>query len=223
MTWDVKDLFVPAAGVPWLTRYYDPAMSLLVRERVWKLRLLQQVAPCPGERILDLGCGTGTLAIMLQQACLEAEIIGLDADREVLRIARAKAETAGASIQFWHGRVDDPLAVPMLRRDSFDKIVSSLLFHHLSTESKRLTFLCTMRLLRSGGSLHVADWGRPPNMMMRLLFYPIQALDGFSNTSDNIRGLLPTFMSEAGFRDVKETARQRTMFGSLSFYSGTKR
>lgn len=215
--------FVPTAGFNWLTRIYDPVMSLLMRERVWRTRLVAQVAPKPGERILDLGCGTGTLTLMLHRACADSEIVGLDIDPEVLRIARGKADAAGARVTFWQGCADDPTNVPMFRAESFDKIVSSLVFHHLATNQKRVALAHAKTLLRSGGTIYIADWGKPQDILMRVLFYPVQALDGFANTSDNAQGLLPVFMHEAGFADVSETHHEVTAFGSLRFHRGTKR
>lgn len=53
---------------------------------------------------------------------------------------------------------------------------------------------------------------------MRVAFLAIQLLDGFGTTADNVRGLLPTLMEEAGLRDVEETHREMTVFGTLSLY-----
>lgn len=223
MTSHVKNLFVPAAGVHWLTPFYDAAVALLARERTWRPRLVNQVAPRPGERILDLGCGTGTLTLMLQQACSEAEVIGFDVDRDALRIARAKANAAGIPISFWHGRADDPSTVPMFRSASFDKIVSAIPFHHLTTEQKLRAFAHARNLLRTGGEMHVADWGKPANSVMRGLFYLVHALDGYSNTSDNVEGRLPEFMREVGISDVTETHRESTVLGTLCFYRGIRK
>jgi hypothetical protein len=57
---------------------------------------------------------------------------------------------------------------------------------------------------------------------MRGLFYGIQLLDEFETTSDNVRGLLPTMLQEAGFEAVKETRSESTVFGTLSFYRGVR-
>jgi hypothetical protein len=57
---------------------------------------------------------------------------------------------------------------------------------------------------------------------LRLPFYLIQVLDGFPNTTDNVRGLLPELMRDAGFSHVAETRRVATALGSLSFYRGVK-
>lgn len=214
--------YVPAAGLRALTRLYDPALALLYREQTWKHRLVEQVAPRVGQRILDLGCGTGTLMLMLQQACPEADIVGLDPDPQVLALASEKSETAGIAGTFVQGFADAPPESEVLQPRSFDTIVSSLVFHQLSPAQKAAAFAEAHRLLRPGGQMHVVDWGTPQNRLMRLLFYPVQALDGFANTADNVQGRLPMLMQKVGFRDTAETFRIPTVSGTLAFIRGRK-
>lgn len=214
--------FVPAAGFRAFSALYDPVLTWLLRGRAWKGRLVEQVGPKPGERILDLGSGTGSLTVMLQQSCPGALVVGVDIDREMLMRARRKAQAAGLNITF-RRRAVDSLGLPAsLGYAQFDKAVSSLLFHHLSDDAKARTMRNASALLRPGGELHIADWGRPNGPLMRTLFYPVQLLDGFANTSANVRGLLPEMMQEAGFEAVRETHREPTAFGLLSFYAGTR-
>lgn len=78
-----------------LTRFYDPLLALVLREEVWKSQLVEQAALGPGMRALDLGCGTGTLTILLARSCPEASVVGLDADPDVLERAREKASPRG--------------------------------------------------------------------------------------------------------------------------------
>jgi SAM-dependent methyltransferase len=111
---------------------------------------------------------------------------------------------------------------PPFEPGSFDRIVSSLLFHHLGTEDKQRTLRRAFELLRPGGELHIADWGRAQNALMRVAFLPVQLLDGFRTTADNVRGGLPGRMDEAGFREVAETHREMTLFGTLSLYRAAK-
>lgn len=206
--------YVTALGVPALTRFYDAVLRATMREEAFKTELVRQANVLPGQRVLDLGCGTATLSIMLKTAHPTATIIGLDGDDEVLKLAATKAKGAGREIELHRGFVFDPPFAP----GSFDRVVSSLVFHHLTLDDKRRTFRAVRTLLRPGGELHIADWGRSENGLMRALFLSIQLLDGFETTRDNVRGRLPDLMREAGFMGVEETGRQTTLFGTLSFY-----
>ncbi len=89
----------------------------------------------PEQRVLDLACGTGTLAIWLKQSCPEAEIVCVGGDDRILSIARHKAEIAGLDIEF-HRAFSH--ALPYLD-ECFDQVTSSLFFHHLSWADKQRT------------------------------------------------------------------------------------
>ncbi len=101
---------------------------------------------------------------------------------------------------------------------SFDRVVSSLVFHHLTTDRQRRTLEQARALLSPGGELHVADWGQAGDLLMRAASLGVQLLDGFETTSDNVRGRLLSMMRDAGFVSVAETHRERTMLGTLSLY-----
>ncbi len=77
-------------------------------------------------------------------------------------------------------------------------------------------------VLEPGGELHIADWGRPGNPLMRAAFLPVQLLDGFQTTRDNVAGRLPELIAQAGFVGVEETKRMATPCGSLSLYRANK-
>ncbi|MEE8585600.1 MAG: methyltransferase domain-containing protein [Acidobacteriota bacterium] len=200
--------YIPALRFSFLTRFYDRVLSATLPEDRLKRRLVAQLAPRPGQRILDLGCGTGTLTLLIKQACPEAEVLGLDADLDALRIARLKSEGAGSRIHFCQS-----LAQPApLRPHWLDCIASSLFFHHLTSLGKLRALECARKLLKPGGQLHIADWGRPHNLWMRLAFLGVQLLDGFESTRDSLQGRLIPLMEEAGFQSVCETHRVKTVF-----------
>jgi ubiquinone/menaquinone biosynthesis C-methylase UbiE len=77
-------------------------------------------------------------------------------------------------------------------------------------------------VLKPGGELHVADWGKARDPLMRTAFLGIQLLDGFTTTADNVHDRLPKFMREAGFAEVEETQRYATMLGTISLYRASK-
>jgi ubiquinone/menaquinone biosynthesis C-methylase UbiE len=206
--------YLPALRFKALTRIYDPVVELTSRERRFKELLVEQAAPQAGQRILDLGCGTGTLAIQVKQRQPQAEVVGLDADAEMLSRAREKAEGAGVELELTEGFSDE---LPF-EDASFDRVLSTLFFHHLDPEPKLRTAREIARVLRKGGELHVADWGKPSDPAMAVAFLGIRLLDGFTNTADNARGDLPRIFEEAGLVAAHQTDRLRTVLGTLALY-----
>ena len=77
------------------------------------------------------------------------------------------------------------------------------------------------RVLTGDGRLHIADFGRPRDPLMRAAFLVVQLLDGFSNTRDHAGGRLPEMIEGAGFRGVRSTARFRTMYGAIELLEAT--
>lgn len=211
---DGEDGYIPALRFHALTGVFDRLIQLTMRDEGFKSRLLDQAGIGPGVRALDLGCGTGTLAVLA--AGRGADVTGLDADAAALRLAREKVGSLSVTL------VEGLSTEVELPAESFDVVLSSLFFHHLTAEAKRTTMRRAHGWLRPGGSVHIADWGRAANPLMRGLFYGVQALDGFETTTDNVRGLLPTMLVEAGFESVEETRTESTVFGTLSFYRGVR-
>ena len=152
--------------------------------------------------VLDLGCGTGTLTIAIKERHPDATVIGLDADPAVLAIARGKALEAGVEIEF----IEANATTMPLSDNRVERVVSSLFFHHLYSAQKRRVLSEAFRILAPAGQLHVSDWGRPSNILMRWLFYLVQLLDGFAATQDGVDGQLPVLMRDAGAEEVHEHA-----------------
>jgi ubiquinone/menaquinone biosynthesis C-methylase UbiE len=210
--------YLPALAYRPLTPVYDIAVKLATREYEFKRALLKQAALQTHHQVLDLGCGTGTLALLIKQRDPYIHITGIDADPTVLRLARGKSELEDFGIQFDQGHSTE-LPYP---DNHFDRVLSTLFFHHLRTEDKRQTLKEVNRVLKPGGELHVADWGKPTGMLMRLAFLPIQALDGFEVTEDSVAGRLPKQMLEAGLREAHEKRIFSTPMGTISLYRAVK-
>lgn len=208
----------PALAYGWLTGFYDPIVRWTTRERTFKSRLLVQANISVGHRVLDVGCGTGTLALAVKRTCPGAVVTGLDADRTVLARAARKVEGADDPVTLVEGRAD---SMPF-GSGTFERVISSLFFHHLDRAAKLRVFREIHRLLVPGGELHVADWGRPGNAVMSAAFLSVQLLDGFSTTADHRHGLLPALMREAGFGEVEVTSNLNTPCGTLSLYRAVR-
>jgi SAM-dependent methyltransferase len=209
--------FVPALGRLG-TRFYDPIIRLTTRERRFKERLLDLAAIAPGDRVLDLGCGTGTLAIRARQRQPRAGVHGIDADPGMIERARRKADAADVDLELRTGSATE---LPYADR-SFDLVLSSLLFHHLDRDSKQAACREIARVLVPGGKLLVADWGPPSDPLMRGLFITIRLVDGFETTADNVAGRLPEILRSGGFDEVRERDRYRTIYGSLALLEAAR-
>ena len=204
--------FVPALGLRILTPLYDLAAWMAGDTRI-KRRLLEKAAIAAEADVLDVGCGTGTLALMAASQAPAARIVGLDVDPDILSIARRKVAQAARNVTLAEGSATAPPFAPA----SFDRVLSTLMLHHLTTPQKRATLAAVRRLLRRGGELHVADFGRPHTALMRLASQTFHLFDGDDATGANLRGELPGLIREAGFAEVEETERWSTPFGTVTF------
>ncbi len=209
-----NEKYIPALSYDWLTSFYDPVVALTTREKAFKGVLSEQARIGVNHRVLDLACGTATLSILLKRKQPRAQVIGIDADAKILEIAKTKARKAGLEIQ-----LDEGMSFDFPYEDeSFDRVISSLFFHHLTREDKSKTLLEVKRVLKPNGELHVADWGLPASWLMRGSSYLIQLLDGFETTADNFNGLLPQLMTDAGFASIEETNHFNSLFGTIRLH-----
>ncbi len=213
-----RERYVPALGFRWLTSFYDPLAALWLPEDDMRRDLVEQAGLRPGQRVLDIGCGTGTLLGLVIERCPAALAWGIDGDRAMLARARAKLTGAPGHVGLIRGLASDLPFPPA----SFDRVLTSLVLHHLTTRTKARTLAAAHALLRPGGELHVADWGDPQDLPMWLAFQGVRLLDGRETTDDNYYGRLPGFMRDAGFTDVRETGRRRTVFGPLVLWSARR-
>lgn len=203
--------YVPALRLRLLTRFYEPIVRMTMRDDAMKTLLASRLTLRTGVRVADIGCGPGGLAARIAKSHPGVEVVGVDGDPEVLRIAEAKREGL-PNLRFISGLATSP----PLEAGAFDRVVMSLVLHHLATEDKVRALRAARALLRPDGELHVVDWVEGRTLAMRAAFLSIRLLDGFANTRDHARGLLRRRIEEAGF-DVEETDRERTIYGVVGF------
>jgi ubiquinone/menaquinone biosynthesis C-methylase UbiE len=167
--------------------------------------------------VIDVGAGTGTFAIALAARAPSARVVAVDGDPEALAIARAKR---GAAAVRWEEGLADSLP---LADGSCDRVAMSLLLHHLDPDGKRRALAEAHRVLRPEGRIHIADWGRPQDPLMRAGLMTLSLVDGFDGIRDHAAGRLPGFVEAAGFGPVRRHDRLRTAWGSLELLSAARR
>jgi ubiquinone/menaquinone biosynthesis C-methylase UbiE len=210
--------YLPAVRFNFLTPVFDVFVKGTTRERAFKQRLLEQARLESGLDVLDVGSGSGTLAVWAKQGEPGLRIRGLDGDPAIIAQAVRKAERAGLDIAF-----DQAFSYDLPYEDaSFDRVLSSLFFHHLVLRDKERTIAEVARVLRPGGELHVADWGEPRSLPAKLGAAAIRRFDGDEPTRDNLAGRLPELFEAGGLVDARERDRVAAPLGVVSLYSARR-
>ena len=198
--------YVPAAGWDWLLPLYDVFAWLMGSEAAHR-QLVEQANIEPHHRVLDIGCGTGNLTLLIKRRQPPAEVVGLDPDPRALARARRKAEERGLAVRLDRGFSDElPYADA-----SFDRVVSAFMLHHLAPDVKERTLREARRVLRSGGALHALDFGGTGHGsgVITRLFHPAHLRD---------QHRIPDLMRDAGFAEVRELPPRATILGRVSYW-----
>lgn len=209
--------FTPALGRLAPARFFDVVVAL-TRERLWRSLAVAHLAPRPDDVIVDVGCGTGTLATFISRVEPQAEVIGVDPDPQMLAVARRKSPDSGVH---WREGMGDALA-EILDPESATGVVSSLVLHQCPVPVKKAILASMFAVLRPGGRLVIADYGRQRSLLMRNAFRIVQLADGRSDTQPNADGIVPELIAAAGFQDVREAEVVATVTGSISIYVARK-
>lgn len=197
--------FVPAAGHDLLLPLYDPLWRLIGGQKL-RADFMTASGLSAGQRVLDIGCGTGSLAIQIAESFEGVEVTALDPDPKALDRARRKAEQSVVQVDFVEGFADD---LPF-DAHRFDRVVSSFMFHHLDPGVKDGMLREARRVLAPGGELHLIDFGGRDSEEHGFL---ARLLHSHDNISDNLSS--DRFRS-CGFDEVGEVARSRSLFGSYT-------
>jgi ubiquinone/menaquinone biosynthesis C-methylase UbiE len=203
--------YVPGMGHDRLLPLYDPLHRLLGMAKVHR-PLVDQAGIRPGHRVLEIGCGTGNLALFAKRLHPDAEVVGLDPDPKALARARRKAGRKALPV-----RLDLGFAQELPYPDaSFDRVLSAFMFHHLGPDEKEKALREVRRVLKPGGSLHLLDLGgakAPSDGFMARLSHRNGRLQ------DNFEDRIPTLMRDAGLADSREVAHRVTkVLGRVTYY-----
>jgi len=207
--------YLPAAGHDVFLPLYDPLVSFLGFDRA-RQELISEANIAPGQHILDIGCGTGTLATLLKRRYAGVEVAGLDPDPKALRRARSKVRRAAVSVQFDQGFADK---LPY-KEESFDRVLSSFMFHHLEGQDREKTLQEVWRVLKPNGSFHLLDFvsDHGSHGFLHRLVHSHAELK--ANTDERILQL----MTVAGFTKAEKVRAGSMFFGVLrtAYYRAMK-
>lgn len=206
--------YLPGMGHDWLLPLYDPLTRALGLWRAHR-QLLEQAGLGPGRRVLEIGCGTGNVALMAKRLHPEADVVGLDPDPRALARAERKARRAGRSVR-WDRGFAGSLPYP---DGSFDRVLSSFMLHHLDLGEKRRALHEACRVLVPGGTLHVLDFGGAKDPADGFV---ARRLHDNAQLRDNFGDRIPSLMREAGLVDAGETGHRVTRLGRQTFYRAAR-
>ncbi|AFU02775.1 class I SAM-dependent methyltransferase [Nocardia brasiliensis] len=201
--------YLPAAGNGLLLPIYDLGTRLLGINRLYD-ELVSQAELEAGHQVLEIGCGTGNLVLRANADQPGAVIVGSDPDPRALALAEKKA-TKRTGIRFDRGYAQR-LPYP---DNEFDRVLSSMMLHHLGPEAKVAMAAEVKRVLRPGGRLHLVDIGGD-----------MTPADGFaarmylrnSRLADNLGSCISRLLETAGLHCAAIESIRHRVVGRLTFY-----
>ena len=159
--------------------------------------LVELAAPAPDDSVLDVGCGTGEVALAIAARVPGAKVVGIDASPEMIARARAKAAKSASRVEFQVAAIESlPFA-----DDSFDVVTSSLMLHHLPVDLKRAGLAEVRRVLKPGGRFVAADFATDSHTRLGHLL----SVFGHGRGPAAIDSLEP-LLRDAGFQHIDAAA-----------------
>ncbi|HLD18927.1 MAG TPA: class I SAM-dependent methyltransferase [Candidatus Nanoarchaeia archaeon] len=192
----MNEKFLPAAKYRVFTPLFDIICNILGLGEGYRKEIINVLHLKNKKfKVLDIGCGTGSLIIDIKKKFPKLEVIGVDPDQNILRMATNKVHKNHMQV-----RLVTAFAQKLpFHSNHFDVVVSSLVFHHVPSQYKQQALNETHRVLKPSGIFLLSDFGRPKNK------FPLGSWLAmlFEEGKENYQGLLPQMIRNAGFKEVK--------------------
>lgn len=203
-----ENKYIPALKFKFLTKYFDLFLRFFMNEYSIKSEFISAAKIKDNDKVLDFGCGTGTLLKILLDLNKSFELYGIDIDKDVLTIARNKLNEKVNLNKY------DGLVLPYADH-SFDIVLSSLAIHHIQSDHKKVVFAEIKRVLKLNGAFYLLDFGSQKRFYSRMIVKLLRLLEPID---DNINGKLPDYLKQAGFTHILQHSYFTTFFGDLTIY-----
>lgn len=200
---------------------YDRFFFFMVRDQSWQESLIASLAPETNNRILDFGPGSSSTAVALALRYPNATIVGADPDPKAVEkarqsIARRQIENVTVIESPLHGRLPFDAC-------SFDRAVCVLTFHDCWPDKKVGIAKEMMRVLRRGGTLHVADYDRPDTPGEQAILTLTRYISGAAAAEPHVTGNWTEFLKKAGFSGIRRQSSHSVRVGRIAVVRALKR
>jgi ubiquinone/menaquinone biosynthesis C-methylase UbiE len=194
--------FIPAARFHFLTALFETLLGIFGLGKKYRNEIKKYLQFSEKMKVLDAGCGAGSLAIEVMKNNPNLFLYAVDADKKILSLAKKKSKEGGIKINFQQGFLQK---LPF-QNNSFDVVYSSLVIHHLTTETKQKAMKEIHRILKKEGYFLLSDFGKPRNIFLSPYSWFTTL---FEEGMDNYKGKIPNMLKEAGFRKVEEVGKYK--------------
>jgi ubiquinone/menaquinone biosynthesis C-methylase UbiE len=205
--------YLPAAGHDALLPCYDLFSRVLGMNRV-HATLIAQAELAGGQRVLEIGCGTGNLTTRVKRAYPGVDVTGCDPDPRALDRARRKGRGLNG-VRFEQGYAE---RLPYADGE-FDRVLSSMMLHHINGDAKAAAAEEIFRVLRPGGRLHLVDIGGDIATERGLTARLVRRNH---HVAGNLGDAVPRLLKAAGFDCAEVASKPHRILGRLNFYRATR-